>query len=276
MKTKVGKPKEIAPLGWIGGKAKLMTHYVRRFTYHTTYIDVFGGGGSSTFNKPVSSQEVYNDLDLDLANFFRCVKDDWLQVDMWQWLESLPVPTPDTYVDWCKTIKTTQPNGLLDWQRAAMFWAASACSHNAHHPAACLSGRFQRDKHKRYRIYRAKRYLRRIGWRFRDVTIENLKWQDVLKKYDSPTTFFFCDPPYLQSACNSHAGLYRHVMSDDQHLELLQSLERIKGKAMLCGLHSELYKDNLQHWRREQFERLLNSSPRIPKPVRTEVIWMNY
>lgn len=63
------------PIGWIGGKSRLADLIVARFPEHKAYVEVFGGAGWVLFRKPAEKCEVYNDLDSELVNLFRVLKE---------------------------------------------------------------------------------------------------------------------------------------------------------------------------------------------------------
>lgn len=72
------------------------------------------------------------------------------------------------------------------------------------------------------------------------TTIEMLDFQDVINKYDSDKTFFYCDPPYFNTE-NYYAN---HDFNGDSHIRLAECLKNIKGK---FGL-SYYYFDQLSDW----------------------------
>ena len=62
-------------LRYHGGKWKLAPWILRHLPAHRTYVEPFGGGASVLLQKPRSHAEVYNDLDGDIVNFFRVLRD---------------------------------------------------------------------------------------------------------------------------------------------------------------------------------------------------------
>jgi DNA adenine methylase len=59
------------------------------------------------------------------------------------------------------------------------------------------------------------------------VTIEHLDWQACMTRYDTPATFFFCDPPYWQTAS------YGVDFGMEQYEALASTLRNLKGRALL-------------------------------------------
>jgi DNA adenine methylase len=69
--------------------------------------------------------------------------------------------------------------------------------------------------------------LNKCHKRLDGVTIENTDWPDLVKRYDRPHTFFYCDPPYLETAG------YASEFGLADHAKLAQVLRGIEGKYLL-------------------------------------------
>lgn len=63
--------------------------------------------------------------------------------------------------------------------------------------------------------------------RLRNTYIENLSFDEIIKKYDRPHTFFFCDPPYFETKG------YKDKFTEEHHLLLRDILSNIRGKFLL-------------------------------------------
>jgi len=111
-----------------------------------------------------------------------------------------------------------------------------------------------------------------IAQRLLRVQIENRPAIEVIKRYDSPETLFYCDPPYPhESRGDIHA--YGFEMTDEEHEELAEVLHSVKGKVAIssyrCHLMDKLYWD----WKCiEAPEKICHSV----KEPRREALWMNY
>ena len=108
--------------------------------------------------------------------------------------------------------------------------------------------------------------------RFRQVKLESCKWQEILKRYDDPQTFFFVDPPYHPETLDRR--LYQHDLTAAEHEELLKALRNVQGKVLLCGYDHKLYRKHLPDWRRIEFQ--TRSTISAEKSPRTEIIWLNF
>ena len=69
--------------------------------------------------------------------------------------------------------------------------------------------------------------LRDIKERLRNTYVENKSFEDIIKRYDRPHSFFFCDPPYFETTG------YGNEFGEQEHLLLRDTLSQIKGKFMV-------------------------------------------
>ncbi len=114
--------------------------------------------------------------------------------------------------------------------------------------------------------------LEEIGERLLRVQIENRPAVEILELYDSPTTLFYCDPPYLHST-RGDAKAYGHELMESEHVQLAETLHRLKGKVALSGYRSKLYDNLFRDWRR--YDAPAKHCHSV-KQERQECLWMNY
>lgn len=158
-------------------------------------------------------------------------------------------------------------------------WAYLVCANIGYHgPHAAMSrsyARCSRAKHSdTIRLLRLPDTIRRWRDRFRRVHVEGQPWQEIVRQYDGADTFFFVDPPYHPNVCAPK--LYRREMTPDQHIELLEALNRTKGYVLLCGINHPQYEEHLFFWRRISFDARTVMNRSKYKPHRKEEIWLNY
>src|SRR5260370_784685 len=191
----------IGPLPYIGGKNRLATEIISLLPAHTTYVEPFAGGAQVLFHKEPSKVEVLNDLDFDVVNFFRVC-----QLHFEELVRYLRFSVASR--KWHELYATENPATLTDVQRAARFFYLQKNSfgglvlqHKFHYGITHQSN---------YNPARIPVILEKTHQRLQRVQIESLPYEQVLEKYDRPTTIFYVDPPYFGRR------LYRHNLKDEE------------------------------------------------------------
>jgi DNA adenine methylase len=114
-----------------------------------------------------------------------------------------------------------------------------------------------------------------IHERLRRVVIENLEARDLIRQWDDPATLFYCDPPYLHETRTARSA-YAFEMKEHHHRWLLDVLEECRGKVMLSGYPSQLYDTRLTSWNRHTFNLANHAAGGKKKGRETEVLWCNF
>jgi DNA adenine methylase len=208
----------IGPLSYIGGKNRLANRIISLLPEHITYVEPFAGGAQVLFHKSPSNVEVLNDLDFDVVNFFR--------VCQWHYEELV------RYLRYCLASRRlhelhvkTDPTTLTDIQRAGRFFYLQKNSFGG----LVVKQKFHYGviQHPNYNLERIPEIIEQTHRRLARVQIESLPYQQILEKYDRPTTLFYADPPYWERK------LYRHNFTEQDFIELERRLGRIGGKFLL-------------------------------------------
>lgn len=202
-------------INYIGGKQRLAKAILRYFPEHDCYVEVFGGSGAMLFAKEPSRYEKYNDIDDELVNLFRQVRNDYAE------FQSNIALLPQSRSEY-GTFREDKTE-LSDMERAvrAYYLLKNGFSGKA-------NGGFSASaKHKgRYDMVCD---FNEFSRRLRRVSIECLDFAKLIAKYDAADTFFFLDPPYY-----SVADYYRNGFSEDDHIRLKVALDAAVGKWLLC------------------------------------------
>lgn len=217
-------------ISWIGGKKLLRKTIISRFPVgqFDRYIEVFGGAGWVLFGAEKHAPfEVYNDINGDLVNLFRCVKYHCseLQREL-QWC----LNSREFFMDFREQLSL---RGLTDIQRAARFFLLVKLSYGSKRTSfGCVV------KNMDGMI----RYLSEAQKRLNRVVIENLNFNRLIKIYDRPRSLFYLDPPY------HNAEKYYDVdFGEPEHRQLCEQLKTLKGKFILSynddAWIRDLYKD---------------------------------
>ncbi len=102
--------------------------------------------------------------------------------------------------------------------------------------------------------------------------------------YNDNNIFIYCDPPYLDST-RTALNTYKHEMSNKEHIEFLQTVNKSKAKILISGYESLLYNYNLKDWNRyendpfpHRYEKIVSnhSAQTAVKGKRVEILWSNY
>ena len=105
--------------------------------------------------------------------------------------------------------------------------------------------------------------------RLKRAQIENLPAIELINRYNTKDVFIYADPPYLHGTRKGY--LYKHEMTNQEHVELLEVLLKNPGKVLLSGYDSELYNAMLSGWNKVSKDTQVENGLK-----RTEVLWMNY
>ena len=217
-------------MGWIGGKRILRKAILERFPKDKVerYIEVFGGAAWVLFakEKQAGQLEVYNDINGDLVNLFRCVKYHCGELQReFDWLLS----SREQFFDY---VAQANMRGLTDIQRAARFFYVVKLSFGSEHRTYGTSKKM---------VDNAVERLASIKERLRGVNIEHKDYADLIRGYDRKAALFYLDPPYIGAE-----GYYDSPFTPDDHQRLRAALEPLKGRFILsyndCPQVRELYK----------------------------------
>ena len=216
-------------MSWIGGKKALRDEIIARFPLdYKRYIEVFGGGGWVLFYKnPGRDFEVYNDFNPNLANLYRCVRDHPKELIA----ELTYVLNSRVDFDFVRKTLHTKTE-IPDIKRAAYFYQLIRQSY-----ASGLDS-FGAQPHSMWNNFPL---ITQACSRLQKVVIENKDFEKLIKQYDRPESFFYCDPPYYETE-----DYYEDVgFTTKDHERLANALCSMQGKFLLsyndCPEIRELY-----------------------------------
>jgi DNA adenine methylase len=264
---------KLIPFGWYGGKFSHLDWLLPLLPPCHHYCEPFGGSAAVLLNRPPSPVETYNDLDGEVANFFRVLREQKNSL-----VEAIGL-TPFSREEFAVACRLDPQVSALE--RARRFYVRARQVRTGLAQTASL-GRWANCKNTSRagmsgvisRWLGAVEDLPAIAERLLRVQIENRPAIDVIRLYDSPQTLFYCDPPYVHET-RGDSSAYGYEMTDAQHAELAEILNHAKGKVALsnyqCALMDKLYPHS--RWRKTF------SGPRTnhaTKGKRVEVLWTNY
>ena len=252
-----------------GGKFRIADWIISHFPEHKTYVEPFGGGASVLLKKEPSQIEVYNDLDNEVVNLFRVLRDSSLRKSLEEQLYLTPFSRSEFYDAYEDTDDQVEKARRMIIRAQMGFGSAGATKGKT-------GFRMAGGRQKNYEIVLWDQYPSRLSLvaeRLKQVMIENQDASKIMNYYDSKNTLFFVDPPYIRSTRTANVTAYRYEMTDDEHIALVQQLLHLEGKIILCGYNHEIYNSRLSEWSR--LTRSVQASGNRGGVTREEVIWIN-
>jgi len=210
-----------------GSKARHVDWIIKNLPQHERYVEPFCGSAAVFLNKPKVVDEIINDIDGNIINFFEVVRD-----------------RPQALVDYLKMLPFSfeEYNRIVDdyynniypedpVERAAEFYYLRYCQFGSKADAPAGFSRTSTSIRSMAKTYKnSLSDLSKVTDRLMDALIDNRTFEWIIEHYDHEHAVFYCDPPYQGTE-----GKYRSGTMD--HHELLNLLQKIEGKFLLSYDH---------------------------------------
>lgn len=267
------KSKKLIAFGWYGGKFSHLDWLLPLLPECHHYCEPFSGSAAILLNRPPSPIETYNDLDGEVVNFFKVLRDNKDSL-----IEALAL-TPFSREEFA--IACELDPDISPIERARRFYVRARQVRTGLAQTATV-GRWANCKNTSRagmsgvvsRWLGGIDKLDAIADRLLRVQIENRPAIDVIQLYDSPTTLFYCDPPYIHET-RGDSKAYGYEMTDDEHVQLANVLNNVQGKVAIsnydCDLMNDLFPAPKWH-KHIGPEKTIHST----KDTRQEVLWLNF
>lgn len=262
--------------GWYGGKFSHLDWLLPLLPPCHHYCEPFSGSSAVLLNRYPSPVETLNDLDGDVVNFFRVLR------DQPEALMRAIALTPFSREEYSKAIlEPVEP--LSEVERARRFYVKArqtrsglAQSASPTKWAACKTYSSAGMSGAVSRWIKGPGSLGAIAERLLCVQIENRPAVDVIRAYDSRKTLFYCDPPYLH-ATRKDVATYKYEMTEEQHQSLADVLNACQGMVAVSGYDHPL----MDEWypKDRWIKTLSPEKTSYASPVRgkrVEVLWTNF
>jgi DNA adenine methylase len=278
-------------LSYIGGKSKIGKWIVPFYPQDMeTYVETFGGMFWCFFNMDLSKypnlkEVVYNDFNPLNYNLFQCIKKPEVLLEA---INSIPCQqlgeetTPPIYREQFVSFQSELfGNGFTinypDYQVAAKYVYILTQVFSGSKPETSsfidLKGKYK----SKYLTFRDK--LSKPDWVehfLRISKVENMDFADLIVKYDSPTTYFYLDPPYFKTE-NYYSN---HDFDRDDHERLANVLDEVKGRFSLSyydfDLLHEWFPENKYRWEKKEFAKAAAAKKGTKQNMGEELLIMNY
>ena len=246
---------------YYGGKSRISGWVVENFPKHTVYTEAYGGAASCMLRKERAYAEIYNDMNGELVNLFRIVRDNGAE------LVRRIALTPFSRKEMNDAYEPTEDP--VERARRTISKALMGYGSDSLYRENGFRGNVNRESSipaHDWATYPT--VLQRIIDRFQGVVIEHMDAIHVLEKYDRPDALHYVDPPYLADARQKGHG-YVHEMTDLDHVALAAVLNHLQGRVVLSGYPSPLYSELYHGWKRIERKAYACCAKQ-----RTEVLWI--
>lgn len=213
------------PFPYAGGKRRLLKYILPLIPKHHKYIEPFAGGLAVFLNKKPSPVEVVNDINKEVATFYR-----YVQYHCPTLLEELEgyLHSRETFNLLLKNTGHTELQGVVRW---FLLKVASFSGFGDH---------YGRDKDT-FRGYNRERHIpliKELKDRLNHAYIESKDWEEVVRFFDAEDAFTYFDPPY----CTGDSGIY-DAFSEFDMTRVRNRLDVMKGKWLLSCDNSPICRE---------------------------------
>ena len=248
-------------LRYMGGKWRIAPWVASFFPPHDIYVEPFGGSAAVLLRKRPAFREVYNDINGDVVNFFRVLRDQ--PDELTRRLKLTPFSREEHDLAWLNepsadAVERARRLFVRSWMSVGPAGATRKSK-----PGFRRGSRELKVDEVTPFVY-AVDGLPELAKRLRTVTIENNDAFDLLEHYDGQQTLFYIDPPY----CADYSAKYVHEFSE--HERLLNACNELSGYVLLSGYDSSLYRSILRGWRIK-----LRQTKAFKNKDATECLWIS-
>jgi DNA adenine methylase len=281
-------------ISYIGGKKKMQTWIVPLIPNNIeTYVECFSGQywiffGMDLDKYPNLKTIVYNDFNPLNYNLYRCVKNHQRLLEECEKIvvqEKDVTPTNPICKENFDNFQRELYSGDLvigdepNYEIAAKYVYVLTQVFSGANPAKSKFIDLKGKYHSKFTSFKNK--LKNEKWQkmFEEITyVENMDFEDVIKKYDSPSTYIYADPPYYIVGEGSYYS--NHDFGRDDHERLANVLKGIEGKFSLSYYDfpqlSEWFPKDEYSWERKEFVKAAAAKKGKTQNVGEEILIMNY
>lgn len=258
-------------LKYPGSKWKIAQWIVSQFPKHHSYLEPFAGSLAVLFNKPLSNIETVNDLNMDVVNLFRCIRENPDR------LAKIVEATPYSRNEYDSMYYAEVPECKYEQARQFLVkcWQGHGYRVNQYKVG------WKNDVQGREKAYAMRHWnelpdrILLAAERLKQVQVECMPAVELIKRFKFQDVLIYADPPYLEETRTSHVKQqYSHEMLKEQeHVEFLKVMLQHPGPVVISGYESALYREMLEDrgWNKKSVRSNDQSGA-----ARQEVIWMNY
>lgn len=218
--------------------------------------------------KPRSYGEVYNDLEGEIVNLFRVLRDPDQSARLIELLRLTPFAREewrDAYLPDVDAVETARRLIV----RSFMGFGSDGWRTDLSTGFRANSNRAGTTPAHDWSNY--PEVLPLAVDRLRGVVIEHRDAIECMIQHDGEDTLHYVDPPYMHETRNKkreHA--YNHELTDEDHKRLLMHLKQLEGMVVLSGYPTSVYAGLLADWKYVERPAYADGARE-----RTEALWLN-
>jgi DNA adenine methylase len=255
-------------LRYHGGKWKLAKWIISYFPEHRTYVEPFGGAGSILLQKPRSYAEIINDLDENIINYFRVLRDPVSASELKRLLEM----TPFARVEFENAYEPS--DDPIECARRLVirsFMGFGSAAHNSKFATGFRANSNRSGSTPAHDWGNFPENINNITRRLQGVVIENRPAESIIKQHDGENTLIYADPPYMHDTRSKRQNQnYCFEMSDQDHATLADQLNRVDGMVIISGYRNDAYDYFYKDWKRIDKATFADGANK-----RVESLWLN-
>lgn len=243
-----------------GSKWSIADWIINFFPEHETYLEPYFGSGAVLFSKQRSQLETVNDIDGEIVNLFRIIRE--RPDELAHAVRFTPHSREEYYLSY------HEAKDELERARRLLVRLWQGRGGKTSHRTGWRSMIEKNGPLAGYEWMNFPEKIAAVAERLIGVQIENQPALKLIERYKRPKVLIYADPPYIQSTRTTTS--YRYEMTEEDHEELLVVLDEHPGPVILSGYAHELYDCRLKHWRRETKRAKAEGGA-----IREEVLWIN-
>lgn len=227
---------------------------------HETYLEPFFGSGAVLFSKEPSRLETVNDIDGEIVNLFRVIRerpDELAHAIRW---------TPHSREEYYLSYEDSEDE--LERARRLIVRLWQGRGGKTSHRTGWRSMIEANGPLPGKEWLRFPEKVAVVAERLKGIQIENRPALELLQRYRRPNVLIYGDPPYVLATRTTSS--YRYEMTEGDHAELLDALDMHPGPVLLSGYAHPLYDERLKHWTRDTKKAKAEAGA-----SREKVLWIN-
>jgi DNA adenine methylase len=232
----------------IGSKRDIAKRVIKLFPEHTTYVEPFVGGAAVYFQKEPSQREVINDLDSNLIDDYKLLAT----------IKSRDFPKTLNTIPKIQDFVDNPPNSQIAKLTYSILTRCNGFG-------GIVSDKIYKNSNPFSKLKKLDVYQERM----KGTKILNKDYRAVIKKYDSPDTFFYLDPPYENSE-----ELYEEGTMDFE--DMRRVLDKVKGKWLLSINNSKRIRDVFKGYNMRRIVVKAKGNDSMGVKNRSELLISNY